>query len=159
MISYRKQSFFFKCSAKEVCFVSGQPFINPDGTPAIYNPPSSQPTMRSQMVGQSQQQPSSQQPQQVQQPQQQMASHLVTQVGVLAIGQRNKALTDMEDNQRIKGGKAATRQDAFCSFLLKKTSNVDEPAGKRKFPFKFHLKDGFNLKRTVKLVDVCLYSL
>ncbi|XP_046767863.1 cAMP-regulated phosphoprotein 21 isoform X19 [Gallus gallus] len=58
---------------------TGQPFVNPDGTPAIYNPPSSQPTMRSQMVGQSQQQPSSQQPQQVQQPQQQMASHLVTQ--------------------------------------------------------------------------------
>ncbi|NXK93908.1 ARP21 protein, partial [Formicarius rufipectus] len=58
---------------------TGQPFVNPDGTPAIYNPPSGQPTMRSQMVGQSQQQPSSQQPQQVQQPQQQMTSHLVTQ--------------------------------------------------------------------------------
>ncbi|NWQ71113.1 ARP21 protein, partial [Neopipo cinnamomea] len=58
---------------------TGQPFVNPDGTPAIYNPPSGQQTMRSQMVGQSQQQPSSQQPQHVQQPQQQMASHLVTQ--------------------------------------------------------------------------------
>ncbi|XP_067147405.1 cAMP-regulated phosphoprotein 21 isoform X5 [Apteryx mantelli] len=58
---------------------TGQPFVNPDGTPAIYNPPSGQQTMRSQMVGQSQQQPSSQQPQQVQQPQQQIASHLVTQ--------------------------------------------------------------------------------
>ncbi|NXU36496.1 ARP21 protein, partial [Drymodes brunneopygia] len=58
---------------------TGQPFVNPDGTPAIYNPPSGQQTMRSQVVGQSQQQPSSQQPQQVQQPQQQMASHLVTQ--------------------------------------------------------------------------------
>ncbi|NXI92189.1 ARP21 protein, partial [Psophia crepitans] len=58
---------------------TGQPFVNPDGTPAIYNPPSGQQTLRSQMVGQSQQQPSSQQPQQVQQPQQQMASHLVTQ--------------------------------------------------------------------------------
>ncbi|NXL36938.1 ARP21 protein, partial [Glaucidium brasilianum] len=58
---------------------TGQPFVNPDGTPAIYNPPSGQQTMRSQMVGQSQQQPSSQQPQQVQQAQQQMASHLVTQ--------------------------------------------------------------------------------
>ncbi|NXT00411.1 ARP21 protein, partial [Jacana jacana] len=58
---------------------TGQPFVNPDGTPAIYNPPSGQQTMRSQMVGQSQQQPSSQQPQQVQQPQQQMPSHLVTQ--------------------------------------------------------------------------------
>ncbi|NXE92229.1 ARP21 protein, partial [Menura novaehollandiae] len=58
---------------------TGQPFVNPDGTPAIYNPPSGQQAMRSQMVGQSQQQPSPQQPQQVQQPQQQMASHLVTQ--------------------------------------------------------------------------------
>ncbi|NXD83207.1 ARP21 protein, partial [Halcyon senegalensis] len=58
---------------------TGQPFVNPDGTPAIYNPPSGQQTLRSQMVGQSQQQPSSQQPQQVQQPQQQLASHLVTQ--------------------------------------------------------------------------------
>ncbi|XP_063262405.1 cAMP-regulated phosphoprotein 21 isoform X9 [Prinia subflava] len=58
---------------------TGQPFVNPDGTPAIYNPPSGQQTMRGQVVGQSQQQPSPQQPQQVQQPQQQMASHLVTQ--------------------------------------------------------------------------------
>ncbi|NWT28981.1 ARP21 protein, partial [Cardinalis cardinalis] len=58
---------------------TGQPFVNPDGTPAIYNPPSGQQTMRSPVVGQSQQQPSPQQPQQVQQPQQQMASHLVTQ--------------------------------------------------------------------------------
>ncbi|NXU51834.1 ARP21 protein, partial [Turnix velox] len=58
---------------------TGQPFVNPDGTPAIYNPPSGQQTMRSQMVGQSQQQPSSQQQQQVQQQQQQLASHIVTQ--------------------------------------------------------------------------------
>nr|XP_060637669.1 cAMP-regulated phosphoprotein 21 isoform X2 [Anolis sagrei ordinatus] len=56
---------------------TGQPFVNPDGTPAIYNPPSTQQTIRSQIVGQSQQPPSSQQP--VQQPQQQVASHLVTQ--------------------------------------------------------------------------------
>ncbi|KAF7247957.1 cAMP-regulated phosphoprotein 21 [Varanus komodoensis] len=56
---------------------TGQPFVNPDGTPAVYNPPSSQQPIRSQIVGQSQQPPSSQQP--VQQPQQQMASHLVTQ--------------------------------------------------------------------------------
>ncbi|KFP00380.1 cAMP-regulated phosphoprotein 21 [Calypte anna] len=55
---------------------TGQPFVNPDGTPAIYNPPSGQQTMRSQMVGQSQQQTSSQQPQQGQQTQ---PSHLVTQ--------------------------------------------------------------------------------
>uniref|UniRef100_A0ACB8FTT2 Uncharacterized protein n=1 Tax=Sphaerodactylus townsendi TaxID=933632 RepID=A0ACB8FTT2_9SAUR len=54
-----------------------QPFVNPDGTPAIYNPPSSQQPLRNQIVGQSQQPPSSQQP--VQQPQQQIASHLVTQ--------------------------------------------------------------------------------
>ncbi|KGL80425.1 cAMP-regulated phosphoprotein 21 [Tinamus guttatus] len=58
---------------------TGQPFVNPDGTPAIYNPPSGQQTMRSQMVGQSQQQPSSQQPQQGPPPQQQIASHLLTQ--------------------------------------------------------------------------------
>ncbi|XP_077772600.1 cAMP-regulated phosphoprotein 21 isoform X7 [Podarcis muralis] len=56
---------------------TGQPFVNPDGTPAIYNPPSSQQPIRSQIVGQSQQPPSSQQP--VQQPQQQITSHLVTQ--------------------------------------------------------------------------------
>lgn len=89
MISYRKHS--LKCSAKAGCFVSGQPFVNPDGTPAIYNPPSGQQTMRSQMVGQSQQQPSSQQPQQVQQPQQQMASHLVTQVGVVAVKKKRSS--------------------------------------------------------------------
>ncbi|XP_012932474.1 cAMP-regulated phosphoprotein 21 isoform X5 [Heterocephalus glaber] len=62
---------------------TGQPFVNPDGTPAIYNPPASQQSLRSAMVGQSQQQPQ-QQPspqlqQQVQPPQPQMAGTLVTQ--------------------------------------------------------------------------------
>uniref|UniRef100_A0ABM5GQJ7 cAMP-regulated phosphoprotein 21 isoform X3 n=1 Tax=Pogona vitticeps TaxID=103695 RepID=A0ABM5GQJ7_9SAUR len=56
---------------------TGQPFVNPDGTPAIYNPPNNQQPVRGQMVGQSQQSPSSQQP--GQQSQQQIASHLVTQ--------------------------------------------------------------------------------
>uniref|UniRef100_A0A8B9FP14 cAMP regulated phosphoprotein 21 n=1 Tax=Amazona collaria TaxID=241587 RepID=A0A8B9FP14_9PSIT len=86
---------------------TGQPFVNPDGTPAIYNPPSGQQTMRSQMVGQSQQQPSSQQSQQVQQPQQQMASHLVTQVGVVAIGKSKEALVDMKDG--LKGRREGCR--------------------------------------------------
>ncbi|XP_044512689.1 cAMP-regulated phosphoprotein 21 [Gracilinanus agilis] len=58
---------------------TGQPFVNPDGTPAIYNPPGSQQPARSPMGGQAQQQPSAQAPQQGQPPQQQMASHLVTQ--------------------------------------------------------------------------------
>ncbi|XP_027624170.1 cAMP-regulated phosphoprotein 21 isoform X4 [Tupaia chinensis] len=62
---------------------TGQPFVNPDGTPAIYNPPTSQQPLRSAMVGQSQQQPQPQpspQPQpQVQPPQPQMAGQLVTQ--------------------------------------------------------------------------------
>ncbi|XP_031519707.1 cAMP-regulated phosphoprotein 21 isoform X8 [Papio anubis] len=63
---------------------TGQPFVNPDGTPAIYNPPSSQQPLRNAMVGQSQQQPPQQQPspqpqQQVQPPQPQMAGPLVTQ--------------------------------------------------------------------------------
>nr|XP_014587293.1 cAMP-regulated phosphoprotein 21 isoform X8 [Equus caballus] len=62
---------------------TGQPFVNPDGTPAIYNPPASQQPLRSSMVGQSQQQPQQQpspQPQQqVQPPQPQMAGTLVTQ--------------------------------------------------------------------------------
>lgn len=53
------------------------------------------------MVGQSQQQPSSQQPQQVQQQQQQMASHLVTQVCVVAVGKREEALGDNKDD--LKG--------------------------------------------------------
>ncbi|XP_062970997.1 cAMP-regulated phosphoprotein 21 isoform X4 [Cynocephalus volans] len=58
---------------------TGQPFVNPDGTPAIYNPPTSQQPLRSAMVGQSQQQPSPQPQQQVQPPQPQMAGTLVTQ--------------------------------------------------------------------------------
>ncbi|XP_015452558.1 cAMP-regulated phosphoprotein 21 isoform X2 [Pteropus alecto] len=62
---------------------TGQPFVNPDGTPAIYNPPTSQQSLRGTMVGQSQQQPQQQpspQPQQqVQPPQPQMAGPLVTQ--------------------------------------------------------------------------------
>ncbi|XP_036725019.1 cAMP-regulated phosphoprotein 21 isoform X11 [Balaenoptera musculus] len=62
---------------------TGQPFVNPDGTPAIYNPPTSQQPLRSAMVGQPQQQPQ-QQPsprpqQQAQPPQTQMAGPLVTQ--------------------------------------------------------------------------------
>ncbi|XP_068837665.1 cAMP-regulated phosphoprotein 21 isoform X11 [Capricornis sumatraensis] len=63
---------------------TGQPFVNPDGTPAIYNPPASQQPLRSAMVGQAQpqpqQQPSPQPQQQVQPAQPQMASPLVTQV-------------------------------------------------------------------------------
>ncbi|XP_037702962.1 cAMP-regulated phosphoprotein 21 isoform X11 [Choloepus didactylus] len=62
---------------------TGQPFVNPDGTPAIYNPPTSQQPLPGAMVGQSQQQPQQQpspQPQQqVQPPQPQMAGPLVTQ--------------------------------------------------------------------------------
>ncbi|XP_053455455.1 cAMP-regulated phosphoprotein 21 isoform X6 [Nycticebus coucang] len=62
---------------------TGQPFVNPDGTPAIYNPPTNQQPLRGTMVGQSQpppQQQSSPQPQQqVQPPQPQMAGPLVTQ--------------------------------------------------------------------------------
>ncbi|XP_057562318.1 cAMP-regulated phosphoprotein 21 isoform X14 [Hippopotamus amphibius kiboko] len=60
-----------------------QPFVNPDGSPAIYNPPTSQQPLRSAMVGPSQQQPrqqpSPQPPQQVQPPQPQMAGPLVAQ--------------------------------------------------------------------------------
>ncbi|XP_007500755.2 cAMP-regulated phosphoprotein 21 isoform X3 [Monodelphis domestica] len=52
---------------------TGQPFVNPDGTPAIYNPPSGQQSVRSPMGGQAPPQPSSQAPPQ------QMAGHLVTQ--------------------------------------------------------------------------------
>ncbi|KAK6490531.1 cAMP-regulated phosphoprotein 21-like isoform X1 [Huso huso] len=63
---------------------TGQPFVNPDGTPAIYNPPSVHQPMRSQLLGQSQQQnaPASQQQppqQQPQQSQQQIGSHMVSQ--------------------------------------------------------------------------------
>ncbi|MEE6507447.1 hypothetical protein FKM82_023153 [Ascaphus truei] len=53
---------------------TGQPFVNPDGTPAIYNPPSGQQSMRAQIVGQTQQTSSHQQ-----QTQQQIHGHLVTQ--------------------------------------------------------------------------------
>ncbi|KAG7457831.1 hypothetical protein MATL_G00231470 [Megalops atlanticus] len=65
---------------------TGQPFVNPDGTPAIYNPPAGQQPIRNQLVGQSPQQstPQSQQaPQQAPppppQPQQPMTSHMVPQ--------------------------------------------------------------------------------
>ncbi|XP_059795110.1 cAMP-regulated phosphoprotein 21 isoform X12 [Balaenoptera ricei] len=58
---------------------TGQPFVNPDGTPAIYNPPTSQQPLRSAMVGQPQQQPSPRPQQQAQPPQTQMAGPLVTQ--------------------------------------------------------------------------------
>ncbi|XP_028374610.1 cAMP-regulated phosphoprotein 21 isoform X11 [Phyllostomus discolor] len=62
---------------------TGQPFVNPDGSPAVYNPPSSQQPLRGAVVGPSQQQPrqqpSPQPQQQVPPPQPQMAGTLVTQ--------------------------------------------------------------------------------
>ncbi|XP_049995597.1 cAMP-regulated phosphoprotein 21 isoform X6 [Alexandromys fortis] len=62
---------------------TGQPFVNPDGTPAIYNPPGSQQTLRGTVGGQPQQppqqQPSPQPQQQVQPSQPQMAGSLVSQ--------------------------------------------------------------------------------
>ncbi|GAB1294756.1 cAMP-regulated phosphoprotein 21 [Apodemus speciosus] len=67
---------------------TGQPFVNPDGTPAIYNPPGSQQTLRGTVGGQPQQppqqQPSPQPQQQVQASQPQMAGPLVTQREELA---------------------------------------------------------------------------
>ncbi|XP_066206982.1 cAMP-regulated phosphoprotein 21 isoform X3 [Saccopteryx leptura] len=60
---------------------TGQPFVNPDGSPAIYNPPASQQPLRGAVGGPPQQpprQPPSPQPQ-VQPPQPQMAGPLVTQ--------------------------------------------------------------------------------
>ncbi|XP_029398812.1 cAMP-regulated phosphoprotein 21 isoform X12 [Mus pahari] len=67
---------------------TGQPFVNPDGTPAIYNPPGSQQTLRGAVGGQPQQppqqQPSPQPQQQVQASQPQMAGPLVTQREELA---------------------------------------------------------------------------
>ncbi|XP_036188843.1 cAMP-regulated phosphoprotein 21 isoform X4 [Myotis myotis] len=62
---------------------TGQPFVNPDGSPAIYNPPASQQPLRGAVVGPAQQQPrqqpSPQPQQQVQPPQPQMAGPLVPQ--------------------------------------------------------------------------------
>ncbi|KAM8758257.1 cAMP-regulated phosphoprotein 21 isoform 3-T10 [Rhynchonycteris naso] len=60
---------------------TGQPFVNPDGSPAIYNPPTSQQPLRG-AVGGPPQQPPRQQPSpqpQPQPPQPQMAGPLVTQ--------------------------------------------------------------------------------
>ncbi|CAH2283564.1 cAMP-regulated phospho 21 isoform X4 [Pelobates cultripes] len=51
-----------------------QPFVNPDGTPAIYNPPSGQQVLRTQVGGQTQQQAPHQQ-----QNQQQIQGHLTPQ--------------------------------------------------------------------------------
>ncbi|ELK33338.1 cAMP-regulated phosphoprotein 21 [Myotis davidii] len=61
--------------------IAGQPFVNPDGSPAIYNPPASQQPLRGAVVGPAQQQPRQQpspQPQQQVQPPQ-MAGPLVPQ--------------------------------------------------------------------------------
>uniref|UniRef100_A0A8C0W8J3 SUZ domain-containing protein n=1 Tax=Castor canadensis TaxID=51338 RepID=A0A8C0W8J3_CASCN len=60
---------------------TGQPFVNPDGTPAIYNPPGSQQPLRSAVVGQPPQQPSPQ-PQPQVQPQPQMAGSLFSQLSL-----------------------------------------------------------------------------
>ncbi|XP_053323364.1 cAMP-regulated phosphoprotein 21 isoform X3 [Spea bombifrons] len=53
---------------------TGQPFVNPDGTPAIYNPPNIQQVLRPQILGQTSEQTSHQQ-----QTQQQVQGHLPTQ--------------------------------------------------------------------------------
>ncbi|XP_030880017.1 cAMP-regulated phosphoprotein 21 isoform X9 [Leptonychotes weddellii] len=56
---------------------AGQPFVNPDGTPAIYNPPTSQQPLRGSMMAQSQPPPQQQPSPQSHQPH--MAGPLVTQ--------------------------------------------------------------------------------
>ncbi|XP_030880012.1 cAMP-regulated phosphoprotein 21 isoform X4 [Leptonychotes weddellii] len=56
---------------------TGQPFVNPDGTPAIYNPPTSQQPLRGSMMAQSQPPPQQQPSPQSHQPH--MAGPLVTQ--------------------------------------------------------------------------------
>ncbi|XP_021533195.1 cAMP-regulated phosphoprotein 21 isoform X7 [Neomonachus schauinslandi] len=56
---------------------TGQPFVNPDGTPAIYNPPTSQQPLRGSMMAQSQ--PPPQQQPSPQPPQPHMAGPLVSQ--------------------------------------------------------------------------------
>ncbi|XP_029103991.1 cAMP-regulated phosphoprotein 21 isoform X3 [Scleropages formosus] len=59
---------------------TGQPFVNPDGSPAIYNPPNGQQSARGQQQSaQQSQQPQQQAPPQPLQPQQPMASHMVPQ--------------------------------------------------------------------------------
>nr|XP_017530500.2 cAMP-regulated phosphoprotein 21 isoform X13 [Manis javanica] len=57
---------------------TGQPFVNPDGSPAVYNPPTGQQPLQSPVVGPAQQ-PSPQPQQRGQPPQPPMAGSLVTQ--------------------------------------------------------------------------------
>lgn len=57
---------------------TGHPFINPDGTPVVYNPPMSQQHGRTQLTGPVQQQPPPPPPQQ-----QQTANHVMTQSDTL----------------------------------------------------------------------------
>ncbi|KAK2506487.1 hypothetical protein MC885_011728, partial [Smutsia gigantea] len=57
---------------------TGQPFVNPDGSPAVYNPPAGQQPLQGTVVGPAQQ-PSPQPQQRGQPPQPQMAGQLVTQ--------------------------------------------------------------------------------
>ncbi|XP_069472650.1 R3H domain-containing protein 1 isoform X7 [Ambystoma mexicanum] len=54
---------------------TGHPFINPDGTPVVYNPPISQPHARTQVPGPAQQQPPPPPPP----PQHQTANHIMSQ--------------------------------------------------------------------------------
>lgn len=92
-------------------FISGQPFVNPDGTPAIYNPPGSQQTLRGTVGGQPQQppqqQPSPQPQQQVQASQPQMAGPLVTQV---------RSWPKDEGHNRVQVSNLSRRKDTACHF-------------------------------------------
>lgn len=55
--------------------LSGQPFLNPDGTPVVYNPPMPQQPVRTQVPGPAQQPPLPPPPQQ-----QPAANHILSQV-------------------------------------------------------------------------------
>ncbi|KAG9355554.1 hypothetical protein JZ751_000392, partial [Albula glossodonta] len=121
---------------------TGQPFVNPDGTPAIYNPPTGQQPIRNQLVGQSPQQstPQSQQAQQqaappAPQPQQPMTNHMVpqrddlsSQFGQMSLSRQSSGEAPEPPNSAYAPG-LLSQQPPQTGFVMPSPSHQLPPGG------------------------------
>ncbi|KPP65240.1 hypothetical protein Z043_116355 [Scleropages formosus] len=97
---------------------TGQPFVNPDGSPAIYNPPNGQQSARGQQQSaQQSQQPQQQAPPQPLQPQQPMASHMVPQVNPQAVNEPGGP-RERQVPEGHRDGRGAGKDDSRAAMRL-----------------------------------------
>ncbi|KAM4688605.1 cAMP-regulated phosphoprotein 21 isoform 2-T3 [Discoglossus pictus] len=117
---------------------TGQPFLNPDGTPAIYNPPGGQQPMKATNVGQSQQH-NSPYPQQCQQ---QIQGHLVSQamqtssqsVQYPTVSYTNQHLLPVSPSQQFPVRDDLSTQFSQINLSRQSSGETPEPASGPVFP-------------------------